>query len=224
MEKRKITIGTYDTAQDGLWTLTGWVLGKAEAHTEFADVPGHNGPLDLSTALTDGEPYYGSRPFEATFESSEGTRLEREERIDQMINQLDGWRFDIALPDDDRRHINGRVRVERLYNNLAHASVRVTATCEPWRYNNEDTVLVLEATSAEKTVQLVNSGRRSVVPTIKIEGESVTFKFTVGTEQRTWTLGPGEYILGDIYLRSGSSPFTYSGSGKITFTYREAVL
>lgn len=224
MEKRKITIGTYDTAVDGLWTLTGWVFGKASAFEEYADVPGHSGPLDLSTALTDGEPYYGSRTFEATFESSEGTRLEREERISRMINQLDGWRFDIVLPDDDQRHIKGRVRVERVYNDLAHASVRVTATCEPWRYNNEDTVLMLEATSTEQTAYLTNNGRRSVVPTIKIEGESVTIKFTAGTELRTWTLGPGEYIIGDIYLRSGSAPLVYSGSGKIAFTYREAVL
>lgn len=224
MEKRKITIGTYDTAVDGLWTLTGWVLGKATAFEEYADVPGHSGPLDLSTALTDGEPYYGSRTFEATFESSEGTRLEREERISRMINQLDGWRFNIVLPDDDQRHIKGRVRVERIYNDLAHASVRVTATCEPWRYNNEDTILLLNATGTEQTVQLTNNGRRSVVPTIKVEGESVTIKFTVGTEMRTWTLGPGEYIIGDIYLRSGSAPLVYSGSGKITFTYREAVL
>jgi hypothetical protein len=141
-----------------------------------------------------------------------------------MINQLDGWRFDIVLPDDDQRHIKGRVRVERVYNDLAHASVRVTATCEPWRYNNEDTILLLNATGTEQTVQLTNNGRRSVVPTIKVEGESVTIKFTVGTELRTWTLGPGEYIIGDIYLRSGSAPLVYSGSGKITFTYREAVL
>lgn len=224
MEKRKILIGTYDTAYDGLWTLTGWVLSKAEAFEEYANVPGHSGPLDLSTALTDGEPYYGSRTFEATFESSEGTRLEREDRISQMINQLDGWRFDIVLPDDPLHYIKGRVRVERLYNDLAHASVRVTATCEPWRYNNTETVVSLKAALVEQTAILVNSGRLSVVPTITVSDGSVTLKFKVGTEQRIWTLNPGEYILGDIYLRSGSASLIYSGSGQITFTYREAVL
>ena len=142
MQKRKIIIGSYDTAQEGLWTLAAWELSKAVAHEHYESVPGHNGPLDLSTVLTDGEPYYGSRELEAIFESSEGTRLEREQRIDNMINKLDGWRFNIILPDDPLHYINGRVQVEKLYNDPAHASVRITATCDPWRYNNAETVEV----------------------------------------------------------------------------------
>jgi hypothetical protein len=224
MQKRKILIGTYDTALEGMWTLAGWNLARAEAFESYADVPGHSGPLDLSTALTDGEPYYGSREFEAVLESSEGTRLEREQRINQMINKLDGWRANIVLPDDPTHYINGRVRVEKLYNDLAHASVRVTATCDPWRYNNAETTVGLTATATEQTASLVNNGRLSVVPTIKITGGDATLSFTTGTEVRTWALSPGEYILADIYLKTGSAPLRYSGTGQIILTYREAVL
>ena len=71
MQKRKIIIGTYDTALEGLWTLSAWSFSKAVANEEYANVPGHNGPLDLSTALTDGEPYYGSRELEVTLEGDE---------------------------------------------------------------------------------------------------------------------------------------------------------
>ena len=223
MQKRKIIIGTYDTALEGLWTLTSWVLSKAEAVEEYAHVPGH-GPLDLSTALTDGEPYYGSREFEATLESSEGTRLEREARINDMINRLDGWRFNIILPDDDLHYISGRVRVEKLFNNLAHASVRISATCDPWRYNHGETVIGVTAKSTEQSVPLINNGRLSVVPTIRVTGGTANLKFTANGETRTWSLSPGEYILADIYLKTGSAPITYSGSSTITFTYREAVL
>ena len=45
-----------------------------------------------------------------------------------------------------------------------------------------------------------------------------------GDQLLTWALSPGEYLLGDIYLKSGSAPLTYSGAGRITLTYREAVL
>lgn len=224
MEKRKIIIGTYDTALDGLWTLTAWKLGKAEANEDYADVPGHNGPLDLSTVLTDGEPYYSSRPFEATFESSEGSRLERKERIDRMVNMLDGWRANIILPDDPHHYINGRIRVEELYNDNAHCSVRVSATVDPWRYNNSETVVGLIATTAEQTASLINNGRCSVVPTITVTNGSVLLKFTTEAREQTWALDPGEHILADIYLKKGSSPLKYSGSGQITLTYREAVL
>lgn len=224
MQKRKIIIGTYDTALEGLWTLSACVLGKAVAHEEYADVPGHNGPLDLSTALTDGEPYYGSREFEATLESSEGTRLEREERINQMINRLDGWRLNIVLPDDPLHYISGRVRVEKIFNTPAHASVKVSATCDPWRYNNSETVVGLVATTTEKTVSLINNGRCSVVPTIKVVGTSATLKVSVAGSVKTWDLTPGDYVIADLYLKSGATALAYSGSGTITLTYREAVL
>lgn len=227
MEKRKIIIGTYDTAAEGKWTLTAWTFSKAVANESYADVPGHNGPLDLSTALTDGEPYYGSREFEAVLESSDGTRLEREERINQMVNRLDGWRFNIILPDDPTHYINGRVRIEKLYNDPVHASVRVSATCDPWRYYNAETVVMLTATTAEQTVLLVNTGRRSVVPRIKVTEGQVLIKFATATETRSWALSPREYEpeeLADIYLKTGSAPLRYSGAGKIVLTYREAVL
>lgn len=221
MKKRKIIIGTYDTALEGLWTLASWTLGDAEVSTNYVAVPGHSGLLDLSTALTDGEPYYGSREFEAVLESSEGTRLEREARINDMVNRLDGWRFNITLPDDELHYINGRVRVEKLYNNLAHASVRVSATCDTWRYNNSETVVGLIATETEQTVTLINSGRLSVVPTITVVGESVRLTFN-GT---TWTVGSrDEIIIPEIYLKTGAAPLRYSGSGQITLRYREAVL
>lgn len=224
MQKRKIIIGTYDTALEGLWTLTEWIFSKAQLQEHYANVPGHSGPLDLSTVLTDGEPYYGSRELEVILESSEGTRLEREQRINTMINKLDGWRHNIILPDDPTHYISGRVQVEKLYNDPVHASVRITATCDPWRYNNAETVVGLIATSTEQTASLINMGRLSVVPNITVTGGNVTLIFESGGTERTWTLSPGEYTLADIFLKSGSAPLRYSGAGQITLTYREAVL
>lgn len=224
MQKRKIIIGSYDTALEGQWTLTGWALGRAEAQENYVDVPGHSGQLDLSTALTDGEPYYNNREFVATLESSEGARMEREQRINDMVNKLDGWRQNIILPDDPVHYITGRVRVEKLYNDLAHASVQVSATCDPWRYNVAETVVWLRATAAEQTVALVNTGRRPAVPRITVVGGDVSLKYAAGDQLLTWALSPGEYIIGDIYLKSGSTSLRYSGAGQITFTYREAVL
>lgn len=224
MQKRKIIIGAYDTALDGQWTLSAWTLARAAAVENYADIPGHNGPLDLSTALTDGEPYYTSREFEAILESSEGTRAEREERINAMINRLDGWRANIFLPDDTMHYIDGRVRVEKLYNTPAHASVRVSATCDPWRYNTAETVVGLVATEAEQTASIINNGRCSVVPRVNITGGDVTLKVKSGERELTWALTPGEYIIADIYIKSGALPLTYSGTGQILLTYREAVL
>lgn len=220
MEKRKIIIGNYDTAIDGLWTLREWSLGEAPLVEYYVDIPGHSGPLDLSTVLTDGEPCYGSRQFTATLESSEGSRLEREARISQMVNQLDGWRMNLILPDDPTRYITGRVKVTPQYNTLAHAAVKVTATCDPWRYSESETTVGVTATDTEQVVTLINNGRLSVVPLISVTGGSVNIAFG----SSSWALSEGTYKLPDIYLQSGAYALRYKGMGTIILTYREAVL
>lgn len=221
MAKRGLIIGTYDTAAQG-WTLTPeWSFSDPVHVSKYLDVPGRRkGPLDVSTVLTDGDPVYGSRTLTAVLESSEGNRLERESRISIMTNWLDGWKEDIVLPDDDLHYIVGRVSVSKLYNDLAHGSVRVTAICEPWRYNKEETVVVLEGATDEQTATLPNQGRLAVIPLLSVTGGEVLL--SVGTS--SWALGPGTYALPDLLLPQGGKAVTYKGTGVLTFTYREAVL
>ena len=138
MQKRTIILGDYDTAAHG-WTLAGWELSPAKYRQNFVEVPGMDGPLDLSTVLG-GRPVYDTRTLTATLECSEGTRLEREAIIDVMVNRLTGQRMAIVLPDDPLHHITGRVEVAKNYNDPAHAAVTVTAICGPWREAMEETV------------------------------------------------------------------------------------
>lgn len=220
MAKRGLIIGNYDTAAE-LWTLTEWAFSDPSVVANFIDVPGRRkGPLDLSATLTDGDPVYDSRTLTATFETSEGTRLEREERISAMVNGLDGWRVDIILPDDPERYITGRVSVAKVYNDLAHASVIVTAVCEPWHYNVTETTVVLTAAETAQTAGIINVGRLAVVPTVTISGGSVNL--AVGGF--SWALTSGVYALPDLLLKHGTTVITYSGAGTMTLAYREAVL
>lgn len=224
MDKRKFLIGTYDTAEQ-LWTLADWSLSDPEQVRSWVDVPGRRkGPIDASTVLTDGEPAYSNRTLTIILESSEGTRLEREARIEQMLNQLDGWWVDLILPDDltTRRYMRGTVSVKKIYNTPAQARVQVTAICEPWKYAASETVARFVAGSSTKTATLVNNGRMTVSPLLKITGSgaSVQLKYA----GHTWTLSEGSYALPDLILKTGSTTFTHSGTGSLMFTYREAVL
>lgn len=221
MEKRKITLGDYDTAVH-LWTLVKLDLTDPEQVTNYVSVPGRrSGPLDLSTVLTDGDPVYGSRTLTARLETSEGDRVERESRIRELVNALDGSVQRITLPDDPLRFLVGRVHVSRVYNDMAHAAVQLTAICEPWRYATADTVLTFPASGATRSVWLPNAGRLSAIPEIRVTGGNVTL--TVDGTSRTLT--PGVYSFPDLMLRPlGGYGFSYSGSGAITATYREAIL
>lgn len=216
--KRKITFGNYDTAANG-WTLTGWKLSAAEQRTKYLDKTSGDGSWDLSTALTDGIIRYNDRELVATFECSEGDRLSREAKIRQMVNQLDGERLNIELPDGPFHYVTGRLHVVREYNDNAHAAVTVSARCEPWRYANTETVISITVANSAQTAQLVNGGKRALVPVLMVTGEVV---LTYGTE--TTTLTSGDYQWPELLLTPGTHDITVSGTGQITVTYREAVL
>lgn len=220
MEKRGIILGDYNTAVRG-WTLTGWQLSAAQRKAILVDKPGGHGHWDLSAVLTDGEPVYEARTLTATLECSEGDRLSREAEIDTMINWLDGWTVKIILPDRPLQYLTGVVHVERIYNDMAHASVAVTATCEPWRYNSAETVISLTSTTTAKTADIVNPGRLSVVPLVEITASS-SIRLAFGAS--SWSLSAGSYRLPDLRLIQGTHQLTYSGAGTVKITFREAVL
>ena len=219
MNKRQLILNGYKTAEDGLFTLASCKITKASQVQTFVSVPGRFSPLDLSTTLTDGQPYYGSAKLEAVLESSEGTREERQERIEQMVNLLDGYTVTIIHPDHPRRYMTGRVQVTKDYNDLVHCKVKVSAVCEPWSYNAEETVVTVTAAAAAKTVDLVNSGRLASAPTIEVADE-----VTLVYGEYTYTLSAGTYQVPELYLTPGEHSVRYSGSGSVTFTYREGVL
>lgn len=219
MEKRKILIGDYNTAAHG-WTLAAWRLSAAEQKTKYLDKPNGDGAWDVSTTTTDGIPKYNDRKLTVTLETSEGTRAEREATIRQMINLLDGMRWEIRLPDDDHHYLTGRVHVAREYNDLAHAAVTVTAVCEPWKYSNAETVVTLIATGTKQLITLYNGGRRAVVPNLAVDGSSVLLE----RGESSTAMSTGNYMWPGLLLTPGSHPLTYSGSGTITISYREAVL
>lgn len=219
---RKFIFGTYDTELNGPWTLNEWTLSPPVYRSNFVEVPGRDGELDLSTALTDGEPRYGNRTLTVRLERSDGNRLTREAAIHTMTNWLDGWRVDIRLPDDEAHYMTGRLQVAKEYNTPAHAAVVVTAICDPWRYNVNETVLQLTAGAEVKAARLVNNGRRTVVPRLTITGDSAQVLLTYGAH--SWALGAGTYQLPDLVVKQGGAEITYSGTGGLTFSYREAVL
>lgn len=223
MIKRTIQLGDYDTAADGLWTLAAWAFPEPAIMENLVDIPGrYKGPLDLSTALTDGVPTYSARNLSITLESSEGDRLARDERIAVMVNQLHGQRVNIVLPDRPLHYAIGRLSIETLYNDPAHASVQVTGVCEPWLYAKDEAVVPLQAAAEAKTVRVRNAGAMPVLPLLTITGTGASFLLQY--QENSWALGPGIYELPALLLKPGDHVMTYSGSGVAELRYREAVL
>lgn len=216
----------YDTASYG-WTLTGWTLTDPEQKTHFVEKVGSSGSWDLSTVLTDGMPTYKDRTLTATLECSKGTREERTRLISRMVNLLDGWEWEILLPDHPAQFLKGRVRVTVNQNSLAYAAVTLTATCEPWLYSDRETVVNLTTDNNEwKMTTLWNNGRRSLDPVIEVKGEIslVTLSDYKTQEQVQTKLTTGTHKWAPLFIPPGGSILFYAGIGSIEITYREAVL
>lgn len=219
---RNIIFGDFDSWSDWGLTLTGQTFSAPTYKPSFVSVPGRDGDLDLSGALTDGEPRYENRQLTTTFEISSGTRSSREALFSTIMNALDGRIMNIVLPDDPYHYITGRLQVAVNYNDLAHGAITITANCEPWRQASAEVSRTLTAISVQTSAILANSGRRQLIPTIIISGASASVELVFGAS--TWELTAGTYQLPGLLLRTGNNELKYRGSGTINITYREAIL
>lgn len=220
MDKRKLIIGDYDTETTWPWTLTELELSAPEQQTNYVTVPGRSGSVDLSTAVS-GLPVYNDRTLTATLETSEGTRAQRETAINTMVNRLDGLRLHIVLPDDPSGYLDGRISVARNYNDLAHASVTISAVCYPYKLKSAETTVTASLTEADTEISL-SCDRRPVVPSITTTAETV---LTWGAD--SYTVSAGTRQLPGIRLTQGTHTLkarTTSGTGEITITYQEGSL
>ena len=229
MEKRSVTIGGYKTADYG-WTLGPWKLTDPEQKTNYVDKTGGDGTWDLSTVMTSGIPRYNDRTLTIPLELSEGTREDREEIINEMVNQLDGLKWNIVLPDRPDYYLTGRVHVAVEYSDLAHAKVVVTCVVEPWFYKARETIVVLDEpitiSTDTATFTLWNNGRKVVTPVLDVKG---TASLTFNGNRITLPDGTG-YVWTALQLVPGKNTLVYTGSSTsnpgetLTLTYREAVL
>lgn len=218
MQKRTIIFGSYNTAERG-WTLTGLHLSDPEQKTNYVEKSGGDGSWDLSTAQTEGIPRYKNRTLTVTLECSKGTRDEREELLNEMVNTLDGLEWKIVLPDRPNHYLVGRLHIAVNYSDPAHAKVTVTGNVEPWLYSSKESVVELESKGVGGTARIYNRGRKVVVPILTVDG-AIQINFGSASVR----LGEGAYKWAPLVLAPGFTTISYSGVGSLMLTFREAVL
>lgn len=216
--KRCIIFDKYNTAYDWGLLLTAKTVSEPSPKTNYQELDGVSGSLDLTEALT-GEVAYSDRTLTASFSISDGTVQERETLLRSITAALHGRRVHIIEPDAPEFYLIGRVMVTGKSNSHAYATFDIEATCEPWRYalNESERRVVVQNNSA--SVVIHNDGVKTVCPVITVSGAVSITDNSVTTELQT-----GTYKITDIRLRPGANVITVEGAGAVVFTYREAVL
>lgn len=216
-EMRAFLFDKYHTWYDWRLTLTGKDHPAPEPNFNYIKLEGANGSIDATEALT-GETTYADRPMTASFRTSEGTREERDALLREISAALHGRKVQIIEPDDPDHFYLGRCKIKTTERSAVHIAFDVEATCDPWRYAVEETERRVDVLGAVDVV-LWNHGQKTLCPEIHVSG-SVTVTF--GGEPTA--LSTGVYKLSHLKLRAGAAVVSLTGSGTVTFYYREASL
>ena len=216
--RRFFLFDKFNTWHDWRLTLTAKDTSDPEPKTNYVTIEGMSGTLDLTEALTGGVAY-NDRTVMASFWSSEGTYQEREAVVKQITASLHGKKVKIIEPDDPDHYFLGRCMVRNLGRSQVHVALDIEAICDPWRYAVNETNRSVTIKNGTTSVVIVNNGVKTLSPTITVVGD-----VTLTYEGSTVELAEGAYKVAGIKLRQGPNVIDVSGSGTVTFTYREAGL
>ena len=215
--ERFLILDKYNTWYDWHLILSAKEYTPPEIKTNTVDIDGMNGSLDLTEALT-GEPTYKDGEFNATLWTDYGKRQDREDLFKSIIKAVHGRKIRLIEPDNPNHYLVGRITVGDKENNLAYMSFKIKVTCEPWLYAIEETTRLITLAKADADIVLINNGVKTLCPTITVNGKAtITIDGFAPIELIT-----GVHIISDLKLKQGATVVKVSGSGTVTFTYREA--
>lgn len=220
MTLRGVQFGDYHTADDWNLILHEKIVSPPVPKTNYVSVPGRDGDLDLTEALS-GVVNYQDRKASYTFLLTDGTHADRVELISQIIGVLHGQRVQIIDTDDyPDYYMIGRLSVTDVSNSNAYGILKIEAVCQPWRYaiNQKSKSVTVAASDGNVAVTMTNSGYKTVAPTLTVTG-SITL--TYGSTSTT--LSAGTYILAGLRFTPGVNTLTVAGTGSITISYQEAI-
>lgn len=215
--ERYFILDKFNTWYDWRFILTAKSITPPEPKTNYVELDGMSGSLDLSESLT-GEVAYKDRTITATFWTDNGSFKDRENLLKKIVASLHGKKIKIIEPDDPDHYFYGRVKIKSWTNVLAYAQLSIEATCEPWRYSLYDSDRAITVNS-QTAIDLVinNNGVKTLCPVITVTGSvEITYKDVVTA------LTAGSYKISSLKLYQGANVVSVSGSGSVTFTYKEA--
>lgn len=148
---RAATIGGFHTWRDFHAVIQNSdIVGSPTPNTNYVDVPGGNGHIDLTEALT-GDVTYSNRTL--TFELAMKTMPSLWPQITNKIyNALHGKAVQVILDEEPSHYFYGRVTVESAARSQIAGQVVLSVDCEPYRYEIQETSVTFTGTGERQCV------------------------------------------------------------------------
>jgi phage-related protein len=210
-----IRFGTKRAHADYGLIVAPYAITLPEPQTNFVDIPGRDGALDLSEAF--GTVRYADRIISLTLYA----RAPFDTLISSFAADVHGRRMNVIFDRDPAYSYDARVTVEDVERHAGFCELSLECRATPYKKEHyETTITVLPTGSA--TVTLTNA-RMPVVPTITVSAE-MTLTFTLLGKDYTVNLSVGTHIIPSLVLIEGDTEIGITGTGSITFTYRKGAL
>ncbi|MBR3002850.1 MAG: mtfA protein [Clostridia bacterium] len=204
------------------------IISEPPVKEEYVDIPGGDGKLDFSTALT-GDVKYDNRTITIKLAKVKNENCYNE--YSNVQNALHGKNMKIILSKDPNFYYIGKVKVkdfERytvLQNIVIECDVEpykydLTSSAEDWLWNpfSFENGIINETKEIEVTgsADVVIYGRRKKVsPWITCENA-----MQVIFDSRTYNLTANKQKVLDILISEGKNTLKFVGNGKVTIDYR----
>ena len=188
-------------------------IPPAQAKTNFVDIPGGNGSIDLTEAF--GEVKFSDRECEFTFTAFPDDNFEEKKK--EISNLLNGKRCKITLDKDPDYYWLGRCFVNKYKSSGLVHTVVVEATVSPYKLKQEETTVIIPA--GESVVGTLKNARKKVIPTIITMAQAdITFG------GNTITLEKGTHRIPDIELVEGENVVHVTSGAEVLFEWQEGDL
>lgn len=210
-----VTFGEKHTINDWDLLMTSKTIGEAEPKTNYLEIPGRDGAIDLTEAL--GEVKYNDRNISFEFDMfqkpSSWWNLKKE-----ISNYINGKKMKVILDQDPNYYYNARLQVDDFANEKAVGHISISGVAEPYKYKKNVTT-VTNTVEAGKSYTYTN-GRKSVVPTLTLSAP-----MTIIFNGTSYSLNAGTLkVLGIKFTEGTNTISVANGSGTLTVTYQEGDL
>lgn len=197
--------------------------------TNYIDIPGGDGLLDLSEALT-GDIQYSNRTINLTF-NIECNFFNWQSKISEISNYIHGKKLKITLDTDKGFYYYGRVSINTNKTNMVDGELVIQCNVEPYKYESLSSIETwtwddFNFTSSiirdykdlvvSGSLALTVQGRRKKIVPIFISNSIMTVTFN-GVD---YELPIGSTQVLDIELVEGDNILTFTGTGIISVDYR----
>lgn len=199
--------------------LSAVVIPPAAAKTNYVDIPGADGEIDLTEALGEVK-YYDRDGVKLTLTMNPAGDLSEsawEAKKTEISNLLNGKRFKVRLDKDPEYYWQGRLSVDEYLSDRRIRQFVVGAKFAPYKLKRKITRVVCPA-GQNASVTLKN-GRMRAIPTITTKAQA-----TIVFNGNTFTFNAGTHKNLSIILYEGEYPVTVTSTQPVEFAYQEGDL